>query len=300
VTYSHIPPGKYIFQVIACNNDGIWNERGHSLQLVVQPFFWQTWWFKTGTAAAVALVLVLGVRRVERWNAQIRLERLEQQHAVERERNRIAKDIHDDLGANLTQIVFFSQRAEGASHDQSEVERWLRMIPATARRTIQSLDEIVWAINPKHDSLESLANYLSQFAQEYLTLAGIRCVLDVPTVLPHVTLSAEVRHNLVLTVRESLQNIVSHAAATEVHVNLRLDENSLRIAVADNGCGFDPDRVTGDGNGLSNMRRRLEDLDGITEISSRPGGGTTVQLSVPRHRLHGRVMGKAKRRAQDS
>ena len=280
-TYSYIPPGDYTFEVVACNNDGLWNENGHVLQLVIQPFFWQTWWFKSAVAALIILLVVVAVRQVERWRAQIQLERLEQKHAIEHERNRIAKDIHDDLGANLTQIVFLSQRAEGASHDQKEVEHWLQKIPATARRTIQSLDEIVWAINPKHDSLESLANYLSQFAQEHLTLAGIRCILEVPTVLPHVPLSAEVRHNLVLSVREALQNVVAHAAATEVTMTLQLDGESLRIILRDNGRGFDVAAAHGSGNGLANLRRRIEDIGGTFELSSQPGMGTTVKLTLP-------------------
>ena len=228
VTYNYIPPGRYTFRVIACNHDGVWNNDGHSLALTLQPFFWQTWWFESG--CGVAARRGGGASPSAAWNAgkpACRLERLEQKHAVEHERSRIAKDIHDDLGANLTQIVFLSQRVEDTSGDPTEFKRWIKLIPATARRTIQSLDEIVWAINPRHDSLESLANYLSQFASEHLTLAGIRCVLDVPTVVPPLELSAELRHNLVLAARESLQNAVSHAAATEVRVSLQLDEAGL-------------------------------------------------------------------------
>jgi signal transduction histidine kinase len=247
-------------------------------------------------------LLILGVvafivRRVERWKARLRLERIEQQHAVEHERSRIAKDIHDDLGANLTQIVFLSERVEGTNQDAQEVGRWLKLIPATARRTIQSLDEIVWAINPKHDSLESLANYLSQFAQEHLTLAGVRCVLDVPTVLPALELNAELRHNLLLAAREALQNVVAHAAATEARVTLRLVDSGLCIEVTDSGSGFDLKRVSREGNGLQNMRRRLEDIGGHADITSKPGEGTTVRLTVPTERLRGRVTGKNERPA---
>lgn len=288
--YSYVPPGRYEFKVIACNNDGIWNTNGQSILLVVQPFVWQTWWFKLGVAAFVAVILGASVRGVERLKARNRLERLEQQHAVERERSRIAKDIHDDLGANLTQIVFLSQRAESAVQNPSEIEHWLHQIPATARRTIQSLDEIVWAVNPKHDSLESLANYLSQFAQEHAGLAGIRCVLDVPMVLPAMELSAEVRHNLLLAAREALQNVVAHAKATEVSVSLALGEQKLVVVIADNGGGFDAEQIPPDRNGLSNMRRRMADIGGTLEVESRVGRGSTVRLSVPRTRLLGRVI----------
>jgi signal transduction histidine kinase len=218
-------------------------------------------------------------------------EQTERRSALEQERARIAKDLHDDLGANLAQIVFLSQRVDGGRHDLQEVDRWFRLIPATARKTIQSLDEIVWAINPRHDLLESLANYLSQFAQEHLTLAGVRCVLDVPMVLPEISVSAEVRHNLVLAAREAINNVTTHAAATEARVMLQLDEAALTVTIADDGKGFAPGRTSSDGNGLSNMRRRLEDVGGRLELESGPGKGTTVRFIVLRKQLHGRVIG---------
>lgn len=229
--------------------------------------------------------------RTAQLSAEIQLrERTERRHALDQERARIANDLHDDLGANLTQIIFLSERVEVARNDGQDVTRWFDLIPATARRTIQSLDEIVWAINPRHDSLESLANYLSQFAQEYLTLARLRCVLDVPTVLPSVPLSAEVRHNLLLATREALQNSVTHAAATEVRLTLKLDDDGVTITIADNGKGFDLDSVSATGNGLRNIQRRLEAVDGRREIISRPGQGTIVTLFVPQKLLHCRVI----------
>ncbi len=232
--------------------------------------------------------------RTAQLSAEIQLrERTERRHALDQERARIAHDLHDDLGANLTQIIFLSERVELARHDGQDVTRWFDLIPATARRTIQSLDEIVWAINPKHDSLESLANYLSQFAQEYLTLARVRCVLDVPMVLPSVPLSAEVRHNLLLATREALQNSVTHAAATEVRLTLKLNDDGVTIVIADNGKGFEPDSVSPGGNGLQNIQRRLERIDGRQEIISRPGLGTTVTLFVPQKLLHCRVIDPA-------
>jgi signal transduction histidine kinase len=230
--------------------------------------------------------------RTKQLGSEIQLrEQTERQRSVEKERARIAQDLHDDLGANLTQIVFLSQRVEAAQQEAQEVERWLHLIPATARKTIQSLDEIVWAINPRHDSLESLANYLSQFAQQHMTLAGVRCVLDVPTVLPVMTLTAEVRHKLLLAAREALQNVATHASASEARVGLQLEGDTMVIEITDNGRGFDLNHLSGEGNGLSNMRRRLADISGRAEIISQPGTGTTVRLIVERPQLHGRVIG---------
>src|SRR5205814_5894503 len=123
------------------------------------------------------------------------------------------------------------------------------------------------------------------------SLAGVRCVLDVPTVVPAVTLSAEIRHKLVLAAREALQNVATHAAATEVHVTLQLNEQALTVEIADNGRGFDVENTSREGNGLPNMRRRLEDIGGRFEISSCTGNGTIVRLVVPAMALHGRVIG---------
>jgi signal transduction histidine kinase len=230
--------------------------------------------------------------RTNQLTSEIQLrEQTERQRSLEKERARIAQDLHDDLGANLTQIVFLSQRVEAAQQDAQEVDRWFHLIPATARKTIQSLDEIVWAINPRNDSLESFANYLSQFAQQHMNLARVRCVLDVPMVLPAIVLTAEVRHKLLLAAREALQNVATHADATEVKVTLQLDDEALTITITDNGRGFDANHVGGEGNGLPNMRRRLEDIGGRTEITSQPGKGTTVQLVLQRAQLHGRVIG---------
>jgi len=167
------------------------------------------------------------------------------------------------------------------------------MIPLAASRTIQSLDEIVWAINPRHDTLESLANYLSRFSQEFLALASVRCLLDVPTVLPQISLSAELRHNLVLAAREALQNVVSHARATGVRVTLALEDRTLSITIADDGRGFELPAVGIEGNGLRNMRKRLEDVGGSLTVTSTPGQGTLVTFRVElTPSLHGRVVGK--------
>ncbi|HEY4417733.1 MAG TPA: ATP-binding protein [Verrucomicrobiae bacterium] len=274
----------------------------NDLIVLAKPSWWtiQHALMLMGAMAMTILVALIWIKELRRQvnersaqlSTQIQLrERTEHRHVLEQERSRIAKDLHDDLGANLTQIIFLSERVEVARHDGHDVTRWFNLIPATARRTIQSLDEIVWAINPQHDSLESLANYLSQFAQEYLTLARVRCVLDVPLMLPPVPLSAEVRHNLLLTTREALQNAVTHAAATEVRLRLKLNDDGLNISIADNGKGFDPQTVSAEANGLNNMHRRLEAIRGRLEINSRLNQGTTISLFVPKNVLHGRVIG---------
>jgi signal transduction histidine kinase len=285
ITYNFVPPGRYTFQVKASNSDGVWNNEGAALGVEVAPWFWQTWWFKAGLGLALAMGLALAVRQWERQTARTRMETLERQHALERERSRIAQDIHDDLGASLTQIVFLSERVKQAGDDAAEVGRWNQRVASAAQQTIQSLDEIVWAVSPENDTLESLANYLARFAQEHLSLAGVRCVLDVMTVAPPIEVSAELRHNLLLGAREALQNAVTHARATEVRVGLELREDVLELCIADNGQGFDPERAPNGGHGLLNLRQRIEGIGGCVEITSQNGQGTMIRFTVPRERL---------------
>ena len=280
--YSYIPPGQYTFQVRACNSDGIWNEAGASLALVIRPNFWQTWWFHgLVTLAGVGLVagtVLLSTRR----RMQRKLERVERQQELERERTRIAKDIHDHLGANLTRISLLSQSAQGELENPLEAAEQLNRIYDTSRELTRAMDEIVWAVNPQHDTLDSLASYLGNFAQEYLVPINIRCRLDVPLHLPNWPISAEIRHNIFLAFKEALHNVVKHAGATEVVIRLATTAEGFALRVCDNGRGFDPaggPARPGRGNGLRNMRQRLEQSGGQCRIQNTPTG-TEVEFFV--------------------
>jgi ligand-binding sensor domain-containing protein/signal transduction histidine kinase len=294
VRYSYIPPGDYTFHVIACNNDGVWNEKGASLAFTMLPRFWQTWWFRV-TAGVAACAGVAGSVLVEtRRRMRRKLERLERQRALERERARIARDIHDDLGASLTRITLLSQSAR-AEHERPAGDSDLDQIYDTARELTRAMDEIVWAVNPQHDSLDSLATYLGRFAQDFLAAAHVRCRLDFPMQLPAWPLTAEVRHNLFLAFKEALNNAVKHAASTEVRVSLSINPLGFSLRVEDHGVGFimparaghangngapESDRADS-GNGLVNMRQRLDEIGGLCEIRSVPDEGTLVTFTVP-------------------
>lgn len=288
--YQYLPPGEYEFQVTACNNDGVWNPAVARAVFVIAPWFWQTWWFRSLTAVAAAGALAGGVAAVARARLRRRLERLERQQAVERERARIAKDMHDELGASLTRITLLSQTARSELDDPQSVAESLDRIYGTARELTRALDEIVWAVNPQHDTLDSLATYLGRFAQEFLAAARVRCRLDVPVHLPPWPLTAEVRHNLFLAFKEALHNAVKHAGATEVRITLELSPQAFRLAVQDNGRGLTADALGSSnprpqarhGHGLTNIRQRLADIGGHCEILSQPGKGTRLVFIVPK------------------
>ena len=288
--YTYIPPGSYTFQVIACNSDGVWNEQGAQLAIVVQPHVWQRWWFKLLEMLLAATLLVGVALGVSRRRMRLKFERIERQRAIERERARIAQDIHDNLGASLTRISLLSQSAYGELDNPQHTGTQLERIYGTARELTRAMDEIVWAVNPQHDTLDSLANYIGKFAQDFLGPLQIRCRLDVPVDLPHWPVTAEVRHNLFLAVKEALHNVVKHAGATEVIVILTTSAQKFTLAIRDNGRGFSQtvsrDKPGGNGrilsgNGLANIRSRLGKLGGSCEIDSVVGGGTTVRLTVP-------------------
>ena len=288
--YNYLPPGDYVFRVTACNNDGVWNQTSASLKFEVLPYFWQTTWFRVLGGLATVLVAGSVVWFDTRRRMRRRLELAERQRDIERERSRIARDIHDDLGASLTRIAMLSQSDRGEMQLPESMTKNLELIFTTARKLTRAMDEIVWAVNPRHDRLDSLASYLSRFAYEYLSVAEIRCRLNIPLHLPTLPVTAEVRHNLFLAFKEALHNIVKHAAAKEVGVELKLEAAQLAIQVADDGRGFDAatpangpaaaGRIAG-GEGLANMRRRLAEIGGACEVRSEPGRGTTVTFTVP-------------------
>lgn len=281
--YSYLPPAHYTFEVRACNSDGVWNPKVASFSMDVLPHFWQTWWFDMVTAVVAVALVVSIVWYFSRRRLRRKLEDIQRQQAIERERTRIAKDIHDHLGANLTRISLLSQSAQGELQNTTQAAAQLERIYDTSRELTRSMDEIVWAVNPQHDTLDSLASYLGNFAQEYLASLHIRCRLEVPLQLPHSPITAEARHNIFLAFKEALHNVIKHSGATEVSVSLTLEGASATISLSDNGRGFDPASVRprpGRGNGLKNMAQRLEKIGGQCTVHSRRDGGTEIRFSL--------------------
>jgi len=276
--YNHLRPGNYRFRVIASNNDGLWNDAGASLALELAPAFWETTWFRALAILSIGGGLAGSVRYVSVRRLRRKLAALEQQHAIEKERARIAKDIHDDLGASLTQITLLSDRADYEVPDELRVNA--RKISSTAREIAQSLDEIVWAVNPEHDTLEGLVEYLSQSADDFLEDTNIRSRVKLPSELPHASIPADVRHQFFLAFREALNNAVKHAKASEIQLEIVSEPAELQIKIADDGVGFDPSIAARRGNGLVNMRKRLEGIGGRFEITSNPGHGTSIKMAI--------------------
>jgi signal transduction histidine kinase len=199
---------------------------------------------------------------------------------VEEERTRMARDIHDEMGSRFTQISLLAGRALQSAPADDSVREPIRHINGAVKELASALEEIVWAANPSHDSLEGFSNYLSQYAGAVLRDAGLRCRLDIPALLPARSLSSGTRHRLMMAVKEALNNALKHARASEVRVQLEVAGPRLRVTVTDNGCGFDPATVK-HGNGLDHLARRMEEAGGTCVVEAQAGGGTRVRLDVP-------------------
>jgi signal transduction histidine kinase len=230
-----------------------------------------------------------GVRLVEKRKLQHRLKLLEQERMLERERTRIAQDLHDEMGAKLCRISFLSAHARRGQDVPAELRQQIAAISDDSREVLHSLDEIVWAVNPQNDTLEHVASYIGQYAQDYFQETGIECALDIPSqVAPH-PLSSQRRHHLFLAVHEAFTNILKHSGATRARVAITYSPSVFEIVVSDNGKGFVPPVGAAggagpgseSGNGLRNMRQRLANLGGNCHLNSAPGQGTTVRFVFP-------------------
>ena len=279
--FSRLTPGNYVFRVMACNEDGYWNNTGATITVIVEPPFWRQPWFLAAGMAGFLAALAGAIYLISTAKLRRQLHLARQKEMVEFERARIARDLHDQLGANLTQVTLLGEMAEADKDQPAEIEQHARQICATARETTRSLDEIVWAVNPANDTLESLANYACKYAQDYFAMAGVRYRSELPPGLPPTPILPEVRHNVFLAFKEADNNVVKHAQAGEAHVKLQLAPDRFILSVSDNGRGLGDVSGKQLRNGLKNMRRRLADVHGRFEIAPGPAGGTVVTLTVP-------------------
>jgi signal transduction histidine kinase len=284
--YPHLPPGEYRFRVAGMNADGVWSDSEAELAFVCLPAVWQTGWFRV-----VVVLAVLGTAGwvVKFWatrRLQHRLALLQHQHTLEQEKTRIARDIHDELGALLTEISLLSDHSQKCLDRRGEVETDLQRISNTAREAVQTADGIVWAVNPRNDSFIHLANYLVHFAEDFFRLTAIRCRLDVPANLPQIPISTHHRHHFLLAVKEACNNVVRHSEASEVWLRITVADRQFSITLEDNGKGFREECVPEGSDGLANIRQRMADLGGCLELTTAPGQGTRLKLIAPLYELN--------------
>jgi two-component sensor histidine kinase len=275
--YTNLRPGTYTFNVRASNNDDIWNSTPTTLEIVIKIPFWQSLWFRF-----LLLLLLLGVAyyfSTLYLDYKIRHEKLklEKEQAVDQERARISSDMHDDLGSGLSTIRLLSEIAKRKLQDTSQTKE-LERISEAAGELVDKMSEIIWAMNSSNDSLENLIAYMRSFAADFLEHANIKHQFFIPENIPNIKLSGGTRRNIYLAVKESLHNVVKHSKATEVVIQIEMQEN-MTILLKDNGKGFDQEKVRLFGNGLKNIQKRMESVGGHAEITSH--NGTIVLLDIP-------------------
>jgi len=243
--------------------------------------FWQTLWFMGLASMALLAVVVAGVRLVERRKYQMRLRLAEQERALQRERARIAQDLHDDLGSSLARISLLCGLARTDADNPVQLESHMVKIAESADETVRALEEIVWAVRPGSDTLQSLVDYITHFSNELFEGGGTRCRLDMPENVPALPLPPETRHNTFLVVKEALTNVLKHSGAREVRVQVKMMADVVEISVQDDGRGISENPPDGTrGNGIGNMKRRAKALGSQITFDSAEGRGTTVRLRL--------------------
>jgi signal transduction histidine kinase/streptogramin lyase len=299
VNFANLAPGSYRFVVRALDADGEASPKPAVVSFRVMPPFWRRSWFVLSVAlvlaaAAFAAQRLFAARRRERERAEAALRRAKEERLaeLERVRKRIATDLHDDIGASLTQITVLSEVARQSLSREGHTSEQLGQISAVSNELVEAMSDIVWAINPKKDHLSDLVHRMRRFASDVFTARGLRFTFDAPDAARDISLGASVRREVFLIFKESVNNVLKHASAASVRVNFRLEHGRLELSVSDDGRGFEPvDSVTlsGEyeptdgtgGNGLYSMRRRATEMGGSYEVRSKPGEGTTVTLSLP-------------------
>jgi signal transduction histidine kinase/ligand-binding sensor domain-containing protein len=279
--FEKLQPADYPFSLQVMMRDGQVAELLQAPVLRLLPLWWQRRSLQVAGAALLLLVLGAGIWRLSRQRMRRRLAQVERERSLEAERLRIARDIHDRVGAKLTKIGLQNEMVSRETGLPLACQALVKEVAETTRETILSMDEIVWAINPKNDTLENSINYLIQYTREFLRPAQVSYKLDLPMDLPRLSLTGEVRHNLFMAFKEALNNAVKHGHPRHVRLALGLATDRLALTVEDDGCGFTPGPRQAESDGLENMHQRMSSIGGNCRVESAPGKGTSVILEIP-------------------
>lgn len=278
-SYTNLSPGNYVFEVEARTLAGA-VLAAPPLALLAPPQWWETWWARGGFAGGAALLLALGTARWAQRRLRDRLRRLNVEAALQQERLRIARDMHDGVGSGLGRLRLALEQARkpAAAPERDDL---LAGASEQARELAEQAREIIWAVTPENDTLDSLLDRLAETVRSAAQAAGLRCRLDLPESSDARPVHAEARHQIVLALKEAVHNAVKHAQASELRLRAAVDGGRLALELQDDGRGFDPSAGRPGGLGLGSLRARAEALSGGTNIESSPGGGTTVRFWFP-------------------
>jgi len=278
ISFTNLSPGNYSLQARVSFPAGRYADQAMEIPLTILPPWWKTRWFTFLVLIIVAALTYAALKAYVRGKLAKQRIIMEKQQAVEKERTRIATDMHDDLGAGLSRIKFLSEIVKLKKQAQQPLEDDISKIGDYANEMIGKMGEIVWALNEKYDSISGLVAYMRAYAVEYLTQNGITSHVQIPETFPDHFIAGETRNNIFLTVKEALHNVMKHAKAENVTINISAEKNIV-ILISDDGVGIDLNSIRQFGNGVSNMQKRITEIGGTFEIKK--SGGTTVYISVP-------------------
>jgi signal transduction histidine kinase len=276
--FINLSPGNYTLKVRSDFPEAIYPSQVISYSFIIEPPWWETWWFRIVVSLMIVGLSVLMIRFYYQRKLEKQRTFLEKQQAIEKERTRIATDMHDDLGAGLSRIKFLSETIGIKKQKQLPFEEDITKIRQYSHEMIDKMGEIVWALNEKNDSLSDLLSYTRSYTVEYLSQNGVNCSIDSPELLPSSFVSGEFRRNIFLSVKEILHNVVKHSQANQVCIAIQIADK-LYINIQDDGIGFDRNKIRPYSNGLINIEKRMKDIGGIMEIQNKKG--TMVKLAVP-------------------
>ena len=278
LSFSDLATGNQQLHVRSTNSEGIWLDNEIGCLIIVHPWWWQTWWFRMAMVVLGIGILVAAIRFYYHRKLEKQKIVLEKRQLIDKERTRIATDMHDDLGANLSRIKFLSETMSIKEQKQETIADEINSIRHYAHEMIDKMGDIVWALNEKNDSLGDLLAYTRSYAVTYLSQNGIESNVQTSEQLPYLHVSGEFRRNVYLTVKEALHNIVKHSQANTVDIRLEAG-TQLFISIHDNGKGFEEKNIRPFSNGITNMKKRITNLGGNVEIKNTDG--STVILVVP-------------------
>jgi signal transduction histidine kinase/streptogramin lyase len=284
VEFFSLSPGKYEFEVRAKKFNSVWSKPS-LLSFEIIPPFWKTWLFRLLLMLLSSGGIFLLVRQYFRRKIHEQMLVVHQQGEIEKERSRIASDMHDDLGSDVTRISMLSRIMQDENTPVAQIKVHSKKIIHTSNEILQKMDEIIWALNSSNRRIENLFSYINGFALEYFEGSRIDCHVTITENLPEFSLSAIQRRNIFLVVKEALNNIIKHAGASKVDISLSADADGIVISISDNGRGYDGIELPAERNGIKNMKKRLLEINGHLDVITSIENGTVVNISMPVNKI---------------
>ncbi len=279
--YPALKSGSYVFKVKACNNDEKWSNEIVLLDIVILAPWWQSWWAIGLFTFILISLFVATIRYLSTRKLKQQLQELEKQQAVNQERTRISKDMHDDLGSGLSKIAIMTELLKSRVKQDDELKKQVEKISFAAGELVDNMGQIVWTMNMNNDTLENLLAYVREYAVDFFDDTNITCEINFEDVADNMMMSQQLRRNIFLVIKETLNNSLKHAHATKVTIAFTCRAKTASIVITDDGVGFNINDTRKFGNGLINMRKRMEATQGSYTMTSSPQNGTKSIITWP-------------------